>query len=223
MKHGNEWQPGWLFEEICSQVQHRRRYAPRPGNCQMRPDADDFFGPFVGFDPRHRGPRADAFRPGFGSGRRARRGALRESVLVLLAQEPMNGYQIMQTLSERTGGIWTPSPGAVYPTLNQLADEGLVVSVEGYEGGSQRVYQLTDMGRTVAEKLNEKPWESCGAATDIPERVLSWKEIGKQLAGLGLAVKNLGFNGTPEQIQEATEIIAEARRKVYKVLSEGEQ
>jgi DNA-binding PadR family transcriptional regulator len=224
MKHNDNWQFDWLRDEIRGHARRHGGRARRPDECRVRPDADDFgFGAYVGFGPRHQGPRPAGFGPGFSQGKRARRGALRESILALLAEEPMNGYQIMQTLGERTGGIWTPSPGAVYPTLNQLSDEGLVVSVESHDGGSQRVYELTDAGRDEAAKLKQQPWETFGVNANIPERMLAWKEIGKQIAGLGLAVKNLGFSGTPEQLKEATDILAEARRRVYSILAESDE
>src|SRR3954467_7357047 len=74
----------------------------------------------------HDGPPMRGRRGG-GRGRgRASRGDVRAAVLQLLAQEPMHGYQLMQAISDRSGGRWTPSPGAIYPTINQLEDEGLV-------------------------------------------------------------------------------------------------
>ena len=77
--------------------------------------------------PRSRDARPGRFRrPGFGPGRRAGRGDMRAAILALLAEEPMHGYQIIQVISERSGGNWTPSPGSVYPTLQHLEDEGLI-------------------------------------------------------------------------------------------------
>jgi DNA-binding PadR family transcriptional regulator len=75
---------------------------------------------------------------------RARRGDVRAAALALLAENPMNGYQIIQEISERSGGVWRPSPGSVYPALQQLEDEGLIRAEEG--AGGRRAYQLTDDG-----------------------------------------------------------------------------
>src|SRR3981081_2596924 len=93
----------------------------------------DFGGPFGGFG---RGPR--------GRGRKARRGDIRTAALLLLGEEPRNGYQIMQEVEDRSEGLWRPSPGSVYPALAQLEDEGLVCSeeVDGRKG-----FALTDRGR----------------------------------------------------------------------------
>src|ERR1700761_5154502 len=81
-------------------------------------------GPFGGpGGPFGRGPR------GRGRGR-ARRGGAPRAAGRLLAEEPRNGYQLMQTIEERSGGRWSPSPGSVYPTLAQLEDEGLIRSTD---------------------------------------------------------------------------------------------
>src|SRR3954451_2013121 len=100
---------------------------------------------------RHPGRRDDAHggrrgqRPHRHGGRgRAPRGDVRTAVLLLLSEQPMHGYQLMQAIAERTGGGWTPSPGAVYPTINQLEDEGLV-TVPAHAG--RRLAAITDAGR----------------------------------------------------------------------------
>ena len=61
---------------------------------------------------------------------RARRGDVRAAILDVLAVEPLNGYQVIQQIAERSGGQWKPSPGSVYPTVSQLEDEGLVAASE---------------------------------------------------------------------------------------------
>ena len=118
---------------------------------------------------RRVGPRGEQHRPhGYrghegrggrggagGRGRgRAQRGDIRTAILLLLADEPMHGYQLMQAMSARTGGAWHPSPGAIYPTIAQLEDEGLVTTRE--EGGRRSV-TLTSEGRTY---LEARDWET---------------------------------------------------------------
>src|SRR5438034_9290540 len=88
---------------------------------------------------------------GFPRGPRARRGDVRAAALILLAEEPRNGYQLMQEIEQRSGGVWRPSPGSVCPALAQLEDEGLV-RVE--ERDDRRTYVLTDAGRA---HLDERP------------------------------------------------------------------
>src|ERR1700731_1843201 len=115
----------------------------------------------------HRGPGGPpvgpgAFAPGFPfrpSFRRAGRGDIRAAILALLAEQPMHGYQIIQELTERSGGAWRPSPGSVYPTLQQLEDEGLVRAVQTEAG--RRVHELTEAGRAEAAATGREsaPWE----------------------------------------------------------------
>src|SRR5215218_4893726 len=97
---------------------------------------------------RHGGPQFGF--PGFGPprGPRARRGDVRAALLVLLGEEPRNGYQLMQEIEQRSDGVWRPSPGSVYPALQQLEDEGLVRVAPG-EG--RKAFELTDEGRAHVE------------------------------------------------------------------------
>ena len=98
----------------------------------------------------------------YGRGPRAGRGDIRAGVLVLLAEQPRHGYEIIRELAERSGGVWRPSPGSIYPTLKQLAHEGLVRADKG-EG--RRVFELTDAGRTYVEEHAEElaaPWDAVG-------------------------------------------------------------
>ena len=123
----------------------------RPGSRRMR--GLDGPGDRRGHG-RHR-ERGDHPRPGPGR-LQSRRGAIRDATLALLAEQPMHGYQVMQELAERSGGRWHPSAGSVYPTLQQLEDEGLV-TVEDRDG--RRTFALTDAGRTAATAIPaERPW-----------------------------------------------------------------
>lgn len=89
-------------------------------------------------------------RPGRGRGGRAGRGDLRHVVLSLLDAEPMHGYQIITLINERTEGNWSPSPGAIYPTLSMLEDEGLI-TISTQSG--RKMARLTGEGtQLVAEK-----------------------------------------------------------------------
>jgi DNA-binding PadR family transcriptional regulator len=177
----------------------------------LPPDAD-----FMWF--RHGPPPFGPGGPFFGrGGPRARRGDIRTAALLLLAEGPLNGYQIMQELEERSGGVWRPSPGSVYPALQQLEDEGLVRTTE-VEG--RRVFELTDAGREyVAERGDDliPPWEQMtGGVSD--EAV----EAGALMRDVGLAFMQVLRAGTPTQIAEASKVLAETRRSLYRILAEGE-
>jgi DNA-binding PadR family transcriptional regulator len=153
----------------------------------------------------------------FQTGERARRGDIRTAILALLAERPHNGYQIMQSIEERSRGLWRPSPGAVYPALQQLEDEELV---RAEASGTGRVFQLTVKGQAyVKDHPNElrSPWESAHA--EGRERLMElWLLIGQ----LASAVKQVLHSGSAEQVTEAKKILSDARRALYRLLAEEE-
>ena len=152
---------------------------------------------------------------GAGPRGRGRRGHVRFSILALLAEEPRNGYQIMQTLGERTNGVWKPSPGAVYPALAQLEDEGLI---ESFDNEGQKAYRLTEAGQAAAADVQTKPWDMVNDALagSQPDAV---KGLWKEFASLAGAAKELTRNGNAQQLEAATRLVADARRKVYGLLA----
>ncbi len=161
----------------------------------------------------HCGPRG--FGPhGFGPHGRARRGNVRAAILAVLAEQPMHGYEIMQQLESRSGGIWRPSPGSVYPTLQLLEDQALI---KGEDVEGRRVFSLTDEGKAEAETITQQgsPWASPeggpgGARFKLRGGI-------KQLMA---AVMQIGAAGSQEQIDKTLEILAEARKRIYALLAE---
>jgi len=175
------------------------------------PPGPGFGGPMFNM-PMHRG---GPFGPGMGRGRRIRRGDVRAAILLLLEEEPRNGYQVMQELESRSEGMWRPSPGSVYPALQLLADEGLVRS-EARDGGN--VFELTDAGRKHVEEHRERlgtPWEQAGA--DLPDGV---RQLGGLFAQVAVATRQVMHAGTAAQAKEAAEILANTRRALYRILAE---
>jgi DNA-binding PadR family transcriptional regulator len=168
-------------------------------------------GPFAGPGPF--GPRGPRGR-GRGRGGRARRGDVRLALLRLLAEEPANGYQLMQTIEERSGGRWRPSPGSVYPTIAQLEDEGLVRSIES-EGSRQ--LEITDAGRAHLETRAGEP-DPWTADDEAGEDALT--ELGPIIIGLGKAAWQVASVGTPGQRARALELLAETQRGLYRILAE---
>jgi DNA-binding PadR family transcriptional regulator len=154
-------------------------------------------------------------------GPKAGRGDVRAAILALLREGPRNGYQIMSEIEERSGGAWRPSPGAVYPALQQLADEGLI---EAEESAGRRAFSLTDEGRRYLEENPEmaRPaWESM--AQDDPGEVPG---LFVQAARLGGTIVQVAHAGTPEQVHAAEELLEQTRRRMYQILAEddgGEQ
>ncbi len=147
-----------------------------------------------------------------GRGPRAGRGDIRAAILRLLSEQPMHGYQIMQELAERSGGVWRPSPGSIYPTLQQLQDEGLVQSDES-EG--RRIFTLTDEGRAAVDSEGSAPWEDVSAAGD--STAISVRDMVGQVI---VAARQVVRAGDEQQIARAMDILNDARRKIYGILAE---
>ncbi|AZM78881.1 PadR family transcriptional regulator [Streptomyces sp. KPB2] len=181
------------------------------------------FGPFGPGGPG--GGPGGPFGPGFGHGGpwggrgrggprgRARRGDVRASILALLKDRPMHGYEMIQEIAERSGGAWKPSPGSVYPTLQLLEDEGLIASES--EGG-KKLFALTEAGRTAAEEGPEAPWEEASRGVD-------WEALNDiRQAGFGLmeAFGQVWKTGSKEQREKALAVIGDARKKLYLILAD---
>jgi DNA-binding PadR family transcriptional regulator len=142
---------------------------------------------------------------------------VRAAILALLREGPRNGYQIMSEIEERSGGAWRPSPGAVYPALQLLADEGLIA---GEESGSRRTFSLTEAGRRHVEEDPERArpaWEAM--AQDEPGEMPG---LFAQAARLGGSIVQLAHAGTPEQIREAEQLLERTRRQMYQILASDE-
>jgi len=189
---------GWLAMGAARHGRHRHR--GRGGF--------PFGGPGFGF-PGPGGP--------FGRGGRARRGDVRAALLVLLAEEPRNGYQLMQEIERRSEGVWRPSPGSVYPALQQLEDEGLI---RAEEADGRKLFHLTDEGRAAAEARpagEGDPWDAVSDSVDSDV----WELFGVARQ-VGMAIFQLAQAGNPQQIAAAREVLNEARKALYGILAEDE-
>jgi DNA-binding PadR family transcriptional regulator len=164
--------------------------------------------------PRHRRRHWSGRQFGRG-GPRARRGDVRAAVLALLAEKPMHGYEMIQELEERTGGIWRPSAGSIYPTLQLLEDEGLI---KGEESEGKRRFELTAEGR----KQNEAhegalPWESVTAGVD-PQQI----RLRQSFHQLRAAARQVADTANEDQATRVRELFDETRRKIYAILAEAD-
>ncbi|MBL0169922.1 MAG: PadR family transcriptional regulator [Gemmatimonadaceae bacterium] len=173
----------------------------------------DFSAFFGGGGPKRRGP--------FGSGRMFEQGDLKLVILRLLDEKPRHGYDIIKELEERSGGRYTPSAGAIYPTLTMLEDLGYAVTTP--EEGGKKVYSITDAGR--AHLAEHRP-----VVDELFERV---NHIGDAVFGdgvrpardamIGLA-KEFGaamMNGkrSPEQVAAITDILERAAAELRRAAS----
>ncbi len=184
------------------------RHGPRPGgHCRSFGGPRGEWGGY-GFG-RGGGPR--------GRGRKARRGDIRTAALLLLAEEPRNGYQIMQEVEERSDGAWRPSPGSVYPALQQLEDEGLIRS---QEQDGRKLFAITDEGRALLGERGEDrpaPWEEMSG--DVSSAA---HHLGRLMREVAIAFSQVMRTGSEEQIGKAAEVLAGARRDLYRILADGD-
>ena len=151
---------------------------------------------------------------------RARRGDVRAAILDVLQGEPLNGYQVIAAISERTGGAWKPSPGSVDPTISQLEDEGLV---EADDERGRRTLRLSAAGREyVAANADELAgvWEPFAE----PERSggADYASLKPEIGQVMNAVWQIITTGTEQQKRDAIDVLVETRRKLYGLLAEGE-
>src|SRR5215210_3007114 len=150
-----------------------------------------------------------------------RLGDVRAAVLVLLAEQHMHGYQIIQEIAERSGGVWQPSPGSIYPVLQQLEDEGLVL-IEQTEG--RKVANLTEAGRAYVEENQaelEEVWKAL-SNHDVDESTQDMRNLSVTFKQVGTAAKQVAKVGTGSQVAEARKVQADARRRLYLILAEDE-
>jgi len=204
-RHDHRDAANWLFA--------RGRHGVRPSPEELEQliawrrmgGGGPFGGPGGPFGRGGRGP---------GGRGRARRGDVRLALLRLLAEQPANGYQLMQTIEERSGGRWRPSPGSVYPTLSQLEDEGLIKSVEAE--GSRR-FEITDAGREHLESRagEPEPWKP---ADEEGENAIT--ELAPLVIQIGKAAWQVATVGDEAQRARAIEVLGETRRALYRILAE---
>ena len=164
----------------------------------------------------HHGPGGRGGRGGPGGrGRgRAQRGDVRTAILLLLHEQPMHGYQLMQAISDRTHGAWRPSPGAVYPTIDQLEDEGLATI---HAEGGRRLVTLTSDGHAYIA-------EHGGELSDPFGQAAGGDDAGLDLRGpldeLRVAARQVAVSGSAAQAEAAVRVLAQAKRSLYLILAE---
>jgi DNA-binding PadR family transcriptional regulator len=156
------------------------------------------------------------FRANFDSkvSTRMGRGDVRTAILALLSEGPLHGYQLIREIEERTDGRWKPSAGSIYPTLQLLADEGLVTSEMSQD---RKTYTLTEEGKeAAADVMDSTPWAKAEASEGSMLGTVS--KAGMELAQ---AVAQVARTGTAEQRQEAADLLTETRRKIYSILAQS--
>ena len=184
-------------------------WGPGPFQFEMRG------GPFGPPRFRGRGPGGPGRR-----GPRVRRGDVRAAILDLLAEgQPWNGYQIIQEIGERTQGVWRPSAGSVYPALQQLEDEGLIQAEAGED--RRRNYTLTDEGREYVQAHADELKASWDAVTgSVDDAMFQIHALAKQVM---MATMQVAQAGSPAQVQQASKILADTRKGLYRILAADDE
>ena len=214
----------YTFAQEWPGARRARRHRHGPPNWAFtregrrgRPPVDDI-DELIALGRRWRG--APFGGPGWGPHRRgrgrARRGDVRLALLRLLAEEPRNGYQLIQAIEERSEGAWRPSPGSVYPTLSQLEDEGLIRSADA--DGARR-FEITDAGRDQLDARADEPdpWQSAEKGSENP-----LSELAPLVIQIGKATFQVASVGDPAQREKARALLADTRRALYRILAEDE-
>ncbi|MBM0234092.1 helix-turn-helix transcriptional regulator [Micromonospora sp. STR1_7] len=191
---------------------HRQHHAMH--EARMRGFGFPPVPPGHGHEHGHGGPWG-----GRGRGRgRGRRPNVRAAVLALLTERPMHGYEMIQEIDSRTGGAWRPSPGSIYPTLQLLEDEGVIVASTEESGGGRKRFTVTEAGQAEATEAAQTPaWADVAQGT-----VSSWHDIRDSGAQAMNALRQVMMNGTDDQRERAAQVLDETRRKLYAILAESE-
>ena len=202
-RRGGHWQswgpgPGWA---------HTGHGGPPPWVAGL-------FG--MGEAPRRPGPRV-------------RRGDVRSAILDVLqvaarAEEPINGYQVIQQIGDRSNDAWRPSPGSVYPTIQQLQDEGLV---EADDEHGRRTIRLTAEGMRYCEEHADEleavwaPFERSERRSREERAGADFSDLKPEIGQVMGAVWQIVTSGSDQQRRAAVDILADTRRRLYGVLADG--
>jgi DNA-binding PadR family transcriptional regulator len=129
----------------------------------------------------------------------------------------MNGYGIITAIAERSDASWQPGPGSIYPALRSLEEEGLIAPEESDGDARRKVFGLTDDGRAYAEAHGDELTKAFQAATE-PQRGFS--ELRHEVHQLHGAIQQVGMTGRPEALAAAQNVLADARRSLYRILAD---
>src|SRR6202012_4820510 len=206
--------------EMHEEMWGRRGGGPRGGGRGRGPRRGGWGGPPPGFMRGGPGGFGGPFGAGGrGRGPRVRRGDVRAAALSLLAEGPRNGYQIIQEISDRTDGVWRPSPGSVYPALQQLEDEGLIRPETADSG--RKAFALTDEGRAYTESHADELAASWNAVTgSVDDGEVQLRQLIRQVM---VSVSQVSQAGSAAQVKQAGKVLNDTRRALYRILATDDE
>jgi DNA-binding PadR family transcriptional regulator len=199
---------------MCEQ-QFRRDFEEASGQCgprkHFRGGRGGFWGEMgEGWGRHGRRPFGGEF-----GGRFLDAGDLRLVILSFIDEKPSHGYEIMKAITDRTAGVYSPSAGVVYPTLNQIEDEGLATATS--EGGKKQ-YAITDAGRAELEAQKERIDDVLGRIRQMGEAYGTRRapEIMRAMHNFRLALRLKFERGdlSAEQITKIAEILDSSAKEV---------
>jgi DNA-binding PadR family transcriptional regulator len=160
-----------------------------------------------------------------GPGRRGRRGRmfgtgeLRLALLALIAEEPRHGYELIKAIEEMTGGAYAPSPGAVYPTLQLLEDEGAIAEAEAE--GAKKPFAATDQGREELEDRKDEVEALMRRLGRHGERTTTVRshDLFRAMGNLGSVLRNRARAGKLDErtINEIVDMIDEMAKRIERL------
>lgn len=205
-------------EQIMWEQRFKKHFEEAAGHCgpgkHFRGGRGGFWGEMgEGWGRQGRRPFGGDFGGRFFDG-----GELRLVILSFIAEKPSHGYEIMKAISDQTAGVYAPSAGVIYPTLNQLEDEGLATAIT--EGGKKQ-YTITEAGRAELETQKERIDDVLGRIRQMGEAYGTGRspEIMRAMHNFKLALR-LKFgrgNLSPEQIRKIAEVLDTAAKEVERV------
>ena len=175
--------------------------------------------------PRGRDADSDDGEGLRGPGRRGRRGRmfasgeLRLALLALIAENPAHGYELIKAIEEMTGGGYAPSPGAVYPTLQLLEDEGAITEADAE--GSKKPFRVTEQGETELEVRSEEVAELLRRLGRHGERTTTVRshDLFRAMGNLGSVLKNRARSGKLDErtINDIVDMIDEMAKRIERL------
>ena len=144
-------------------------------------------------------------------------GEVRLALLSLLSERPQHGYELMKGLEERSGGTYRASAGSVYPTLQQLEDEGLAASEQA---DGKRVYRITDDGRSEIEREAdrvERIWrraDDWGSWSDLAHDPAAMELMRPAMRVMKSALRALSRSDDPQRVDDIRDALDRARREI---------
>ncbi|EAQ29345.1 hypothetical protein NAP1_01195 [Erythrobacter sp. NAP1] len=156
-------------------------------------------------------------------------GELRLALLALINNEPRHGYELIRAIEDMTGGSYAPSPGAVYPTLQMLEEEGLIkpakvkAASDDDEASSKKPFKVTKAGKSELADREDEVDELMGRLGEHGARAEKVKakspDLWRAMGNLATVLKNRARAGKLDQkaIDEIVDIIDEVAKRIERL------